>query len=196
MTDHYIGIDPSKRGTGIGLLTVQKNKIIKRTVRIAIEKISGPQLLHLQCNAFIEFIQKHTDENMCRIFGICIEAPSLGSTNRADDMGQVRGAFNLCCMLNFWPFAMPTEIPPNSLKKFFTGNGGASKDAMVAAALASGWEVDTHDEADSAGLAELAWALHDESLVLSRKQLEAIKGIREMNQSTVSKPTNQKILNI
>ena len=192
----YIGIDASLRGTGIALLQLYGNEITRKTLRIAIERIRGPELLHLQCNAFLDFICKHTDESMSRVFGICIEAPSIGSVNRADDMGQIRGAYNLCCMQNFWPWAMPTEIPPNSLKKFFTGNGSASKDSMVYAAKEVGWEVDTHDEADAAGLAELAWALHDDSCTLTRKQLEAIKGIREMNQSTVSKPTNQKILNI
>ena len=189
---HYNGIAPSVRGTGIAILTIAGEVTARDTCRIAIKKLTGPKLLHLQCNEFLNFILRPN----LQVRSICIEAPSLGSQNRADDMGQVRGAYNLCCMLNFWPGAIPREIPPNSLKKFFSGIGSANKNKMIAAAIAKGWDVNTDDEADAAGLAELAWALHDESLTLTRKQLEAIRGIENMAKFPISKQTHFKTLNI
>lgn len=41
------------------------------------------------------------------------------------------------------------EVAPAQLKKYATGNGGASKDEMVAAAEAAGGRPANHDEADA-----------------------------------------------
>jgi Holliday junction resolvasome RuvABC endonuclease subunit len=194
MIYHHIGIDPSKRGTGIGLLTIDGEAVRKQTCRIAIEEVGIPKLLYLQCNQFADFIEPIVKDN--HVIGVCIEGPSLHSTNRSDEMGQVRGAFNIFCMMNLWPMLFPVEIPPTSLKKFFTGNGNAPKDQMVEAAIAAGWDVETDDEADAAGLAELSWALNDESLSLTRKQLEAIKGIRDTSKQTGKSHTHNRIVNL
>lgn len=188
---HYIGIDPSARGTGVALLSVSDARVERQTIRIALKE-SGAALLYLQCNAFLNFIGECKSD----IAGICIEGPSLGSTNRADTMGQVRGAFNLCCMQSFWPGAIPREVPPSSLKKFFTGVGSASKLEMESAAVERGWDTGSNDEADAAGLAELARALHDPEMALTRKQLEAIKGIKDMDNPTKLALAKNKTLNV
>ena len=190
---HYIGIDPSLRGTGIAIVSIYGTKVVRKTLRIGLTE-DGPLLLYLQCKEFIDFIHTYTGDSGALVKGICIEAASHGSTRRADAAGQVRGAYNLCCMQNFWPG--PIEIPPNSLKKFFAGTGTASKERMIEAANKQGWEVTSDDEADAAGLAELAWAMDDETLPLTRKQLEAIKGIREMDQPSGQSFTHNKTLNI
>lgn len=190
-TTHYIGIDPSVRGTGIAVISIRGTRMERNTLRIALKE-NGPALLYLQCNTFRDFIDCSDGD----VAGICIEGPSLNSTNRADAMGQVRGAYNLCCMQEFWPGAQPIEIPPNSLKKFFAGTGTASKDDMLTAALACGWTVGSDDEADAAGLAELARALHDDTVPLKRKQLEAIKSIREMGQTSRMGLAKNKTTNI
>lgn len=195
-TRHYIGIDPSLRGTGIAIISIYGNKIIKRTLRIGLSE-NGPLLLYLQCNQFIQFIEDCIGEDgHYEIRGICIEAASLQSTRRADAAGQVRGAYNLCCMQKFYPPVVPREVPPTSLKKFFAGTGTGTKERMVTAAEEHGWDVESDDEADAAGLAELAYALDDESLLLTRKQLEAIKGINEMGLPTGKAVTNNPITNI
>ena len=188
---HYLGIDPSIRSTGIALLSIFETKTERMTLRIALKE-SGPALLHLQCNTFLNFVGTPPGG----ISGICIEGASLNSTNRADDMGQIRGAYILSCMQHYWPGALPREIPPNSLKMFFTGSGVASKEQMVEASAASGWNVESDDEADAAGLAELARALADDNMHLTRKQLEAIKKIREIGQSSHTGLAKNKITNI
>lgn len=179
------------RGTGIAVISIQENRIERRTLKIALKE-NGPALLYLQCNTFKNFVDC-SDGNVA---GICIEGPSLNSTNRADDMGQVRGAYNLTCMQEFWPGAHPKEIPPNSLKKFFTGSGTASKEDMIAAAEASGWVVGSDDEADAAGLADLARALCDNTVPLTRKQREAIKSIQEIGQTSRMGLAKNKTTNI
>ncbi len=193
-TRHYIGIDPSATGTGIAHVIVTPENVVRRTRRIAPKNVSGPQRLSLLCNAFLDFIFEEAQDDGVDVYGICIEAASLNSTNRSDTLGQVRGAFNVTCMRHF-PI-VPREIPPSSLKKFFTGNGNAPKSKMIDAALALEWDAETDDEADAAGLAELAWALDDDSLPLTRKQLEALKGIRDMDNPPTVKLTPNKTLNI
>ncbi len=192
---HYIGIDPSLRGTGIALVSVKGTVVIRRTLRIALPD-AGPMLLYLQCNQFIKFIHQYVGDVGAGVFGICIEAASHGSTRQADAAGQIRGAYNLCCIQHFWPGVIPLEIPPTSLKKFSSGTGIASKERMIEAAESRGWTVGSDDEADAAGLAELAWALDDDTLPLTRKQLEALKGIREMDQPSGRSFTHNKTLNI
>lgn len=191
----YIGIDPSLRNTGVAILTVNENNIARHSRRVSFLE-NGPQLLYLQCNTFLDFVGEIAGYNLCSIQGICIEGASLNSTRRADSAGQIRGAYLLCCMQNFGPKIIPQEIPPNSLKKFFSKSGSASKNKMIKVAFDNGWNIDNDDEADAAGLAELAWALDDDTLPLTRKQLEAIKGIREMNQTSPSSYTQNKMLNI
>lgn len=191
----YIGIDPSLRNTGIALVAVHKDHIARHSRRISLTE-NGPHLLYLQCNTFLDFVGEIAGYNLCSVKGICIEGAALHSKRRADSAGQIRGAYLLCCMQNFGPAVVPQEVPPNSLKKFFSKSGSASKNKMVKAALHNGWDVDNDDEADAAGLAELAWALDDDTLPLARKQLEAIKGIREMNQTVPSNHTQNKMLNI
>jgi len=181
-TRHYIGIDPSVRGTGVAIISVTDGEVQQHTLRIALKE-SGPALLYLQCNVFKNFVRdaRCSDD---KIVGICIEGPSLNSTNRADTLGQIRGAYNLFCMQEYWPSVYPNEIPPNSLKKFFAGEGTATKEAMKRVAEDRGWIVNSHDEADAAGLAELARALVDKDMQLTRRQLEAVKVIRGQNQTS------------
>ncbi len=190
-TSHYIGIDPSVRGTGIAILSITGTKVERQTMKIALKE-NGAALLYLQCNTFLNFIGARKEG----VIGVCLEGPSLHSVTRADAMGQVRGAYNLCCMQTFWPNALPREIPPTSLKKFFSGRGTASKEDMVSAATLRGWNVGSDDEADAAGLAELARALHDTSISLTRKQLEALKGIESMGQSPGLALAKNKTLNV
>jgi crossover junction endodeoxyribonuclease RuvC len=127
------------------------------------------------------------------VYGVCIEGPSLHSTNQADKLGQVRGVLELVSM-DYLSF--PHEIPPTSLKKFATGYGHASKDKMMQTALQAGWDVRNDDEADAAWLTEIARALHEDDLPLTRKQLEALRGIQNIGQAKDYEPRLQRQLNV
>ena len=78
-------------------------------------------------------------------------------------LGAVRGHLALVRLgelggsvrLRAWELGIPTvDVAPRALKAFATGNGAASKDEMVAAAVAHGGRPANHDEAD-------AWHAHE-----------------------------------
>lgn len=106
---------------------------------------------------------------------MCIEGPAYAATNRADDLGQLRGVYSVCAM-GFCPKV--TIVPPSSLKKFATGNGAATKEQMVKAAATICDERLLHDEADALWLAVIAHGLECNTLPLKRYQIEVINGIR------------------
>lgn len=121
-----------------------------------------------------EFVQ-----NVGEITAACIEGPSLKSQNQADGMGQIRGTF----LYVLAELGIETaKIPPNSLKKFATGSGAASKEKMVRAAQTAWPEVHfrTDDAADAAWLAAMCRALH-EDVPVTPSQLSALRGIRFAN---------------
>jgi len=173
---HYAGIDPSKRKTGVALITLRDKEIHKYTsLVIAPKELDDIQLLlHLRNDVDMFFKKK---ANWELLTGSAIEGPSLYSVNKSDDLGQVRGVLKV--VLADGSKNLPHTIPPASLKKFAAGNGHAKKDAIVKKAEECGWGRLTEDEADAAWLAEIAWAL-SEKRKLSRKQIEAIDGIRKM----------------
>lgn len=170
---NYVGIDPSLRSTGIALISVSGNYIVNRSTELLKPpgQMRGTERLVFLRNAAQNFLKSAMGDSKFST----IEGPSLGSVNRADDLGSVRGVFKI--VLADWG-SLPTEIPPTSLKKFATRNGNAKKEAMIDAAKKD-WGVLSEDEADAAWLAEFARALHD-NVSLTRAQLEAIRGIKDM----------------
>ncbi len=174
---YYGGIDPAKRKTGLALIAVN-GKDVHRYSELAVmsSTLDGIQLLVVLRDTAHTFFTRRLDGQLLN--GATIEGPSLYSVNRADDLGKVRGALGIVLADN--SITLPYEIPPTSLKKFATGNGQADKSLIIRAAAENGWGHLSEDEADAAWLAEIAWAL-DEKRKLSRKQIEAIEGIRNMN---------------
>lgn len=190
-TRHYAGIDPAKRNTGVAVISICDDVVIKRTTRIKIpQKVNGISLLIDLRSAVTDFLNRTLYNSL--LSASAIEGPSLYSVNRADDLGQVRGVLSL--VLSDVSLSLPHIIPPTSLKKFATGNGSAKKENMVEAAIQNGWGELTEDEADAAWLAEFAWAL-TETRKLTRKQLEAIRGTTKKS-SKKTHATNPRGLNI
>jgi len=170
----YVGIDPSLRSTGCAVLGENQHP---QTALFTAPKARGVVRLAQLRDQFKSLLPGTATY-------ACIEGPSLGSINRADDLGQVRGVF----LLTLHDAGIPvTVIPPQSLKKF-ASKGGASKERMIEAAEKEfGLEIDSDDIADALWLARLAHALHDDNIRLTRKQLEVIYGIRNpKNKRTIS----------
>jgi len=188
----YVGIDPSITSTGIAIITHLDEKTVSRQTCLLKTPPEWDETIRLQYlrNTAKDFIRHF---GWLPIIGSAIEGPSLYSVNQKDKLGGVRGVLRvLLADLGEEP---PAVIPPSSLKKFFTGKGDAKKDRMIAAAEIK-WGSLSEDEADAAGLAEFAQALYDPPPALTRKQLEAIHGIREMSQSKPKPPTGGRELNI
>jgi len=168
VTSSYIGIDQSLTSTGIATVgggepacdLIQPDSSIKGVERLA-------------------YIRNHvkvftTTHGPCA--HACIEGPSHGSTNRGDDLGQLRGVL----LLALYDWGIPTTIiPPTVLKKFGARRGDASKERMLKAAEEEfGILLGSQDDmADALWLAQLARAL-SEDVKLTRPQLEVVYGIR------------------
>lgn len=178
-TGYYIGIDPSPSKIGIAVLAYSSEKQTRTARKIFSKDCTGILKRWRLKNVCKSFIREQTEVD--QIVGICVEGPSLYSVNRADEAGQMRGAIYDMCLDFCGPEVIPQEIPPSSLKLFGAGNGHASKDAMLKAALSIGWLVKNDDEADAALLAEFAYSLNNQT-PLKRKQIEAINGIRKISQ--------------
>jgi crossover junction endodeoxyribonuclease RuvC len=163
----YVGIDPSLRSTGIAFVGL--NYCVTQTIKPG--KMRAGERLKYHKDHFTELAQEQKN-----LFAACIEGPALDATNRADDMGQIRGIYN-CALADF---GLETHvIPPTTLKKFATGIGNASKEQMLIAASAAWPHVTfmTDDEADAAWLAALAQALHDD-IQVNAFRLGVLRDIR------------------
>jgi len=163
----YIGIDPSLRKTGVGILT--DTRATASTLKGKYKDI--PRLVYIK-NQFKLQCELAT-HSYGPINHICIEGAAYGATNRADAQGQLRGvlsvsAHDFCSNI--------TVVPPTLLKLYATGNGNADKDKMIRAAHTQ-WNLKlTDDEADALWLAHLAYAL-DQNPRQKRFRMEVIHKI-------------------
>lgn len=166
----YLGIDPSLRSTGIAIIS-------KATCCVVVSKpgeLREGERLKYHIDRLKDLVKNYGD-----IQAACIEGPSLHSTNRADDMGQIRGTF----LYILAELGIETAtIAPTTIKKFATGAGTADKERIVRAAQKKWPDIQfpTDDAADAAWLAAIAQALHEDVPVV-RSQLEALRGIRFAN---------------
>jgi len=188
-----VGIDPSIRSTGIAVISCPPEGLWIRKTRLIKTSANTDEALRLQYlrNQAEDFIKEFGDVPLA---GSTVEDPSIYSVNQADKLGEVRGVFKV--LLTDLGEHPPTGIPPTSLKKFATGNGSAKKEKLIQSAYPL-WGPLSEDEADAAWLAELALALDEPfKITLTRKQLEAIQGIREMSKPKTKSPRGGRELNI
>ena len=161
----YIGIDPSPTKTGLARITPDGLE-----TKLLTTKLRGVERLRFYRDELKKFL-----ELSGQIVGVCIEGPSLGSINRADDLGQLRGVLEVCAMDFCTDIVV---VAPTSLKKFATGNGGAKKEAMIRAAEKKWGVVLGEDEADAAWMAFLSQAVYGNADRLTRAQMEVVRGIK------------------
>ena len=171
---NYFGIDPAIVNTGLAL--IQENGIDKPTVYLETYTTTetGSRRLKQIGSHLRSFITSNGYSNASN--EVCLEGASLRSTNRANDIGEMRGAV----LLTLYNLDLePLVVAPKRLKKFATGNGAAGKSQMIKAAIEF-WNVvpNTDDEADALWLATIGWAL-DENPRMKRFQLELLKTIRD-----------------
>jgi Holliday junction resolvasome RuvABC endonuclease subunit len=168
VTSSYIGIDQSLTSTGIAVVGLNTAcELIQPP-----DKLYGVKRLAYIRDSVREFVTKYGPSSFA-----CIEGPSIKSTNRADELGQLRGVLRLALYDWHLPHRM---IAPTVVKKFGARTGSASKGKMLRAAEKE-FELmlgEQDDLADALWLAKLAWALNDDNLKLTRPQLEVVYGIR------------------
>jgi Holliday junction resolvasome RuvABC endonuclease subunit len=105
--------------------------------------------LHELVTAVVAELRRWPDAALIVVEGYAIGAvPGRWALVR---LGELGGSTRLAA----WERGLVTvDVAPAALKHFATGSGRASKEAMVAAAVAAGGRPGNHDEAD-------AWHLHD-----------------------------------
>ena len=164
----YIGIDPSLNSTGVAVLTNGDcNVFLHQPPK---KYSSGVIRLAWHFDMLSEILKTY------KPFHSAIEGPSLGSVNRADDIGQLRGVF----LLELHHFGIPTTIvQPTSLKKYGARSGSATKSAMIRAATVHWPGVTFNDDtADAVWLAHIARGLRSPTIGITRPQMEVLRLLR------------------
>jgi len=167
----YLGIDPSLRKTGLSLIIDDNGLLETRVTHTVPKDLRGTPRLQYHRTQLQEFVR-----GLSPIF-TAIEGPSLYSVNRADDLGDLRGRLSL----TMEDLGSPVlRVAPTSVKKFATGNGGASKNKMISAAEDFWNQKMTEDEADASWLAYIAYAYFSPEPLhgLTRAQIAVIFGMR------------------
>lgn len=101
-----------------------------------------------------ELARFHQASPVTRVFYEAVERHA--GTVAAHVYGGLRGVLVAFCEAQT-PKVPYEGVPVGTIKKFWTGKGNATKDMMVATAVANGFEVDNDNEADA--IAILKWAL-------------------------------------
>ena len=148
-----IGIDPSLTGTGVataeGLHTITSKPsdttLTGRRARLA-------TIVH-ELDNIVLGVKPWRFERTPNL--IVIEAPSLAQKSQAGTLD--RNGLWWLIVNRLHTLGIPVvEVSPSTLKKFATGKGNATKEAMVAAAARRLPHVDTGDQADRADALWLA----------------------------------------
>lgn len=165
----YLGIDQSLRHTGVALIDSNGNP--KAYHAIIVKSLKGSErLAHIQKELQL-FLS-----NFDPVVAGSIEGPSIGSTHRGFDLGEISGVLKADFFTRGIPLAV---IPPTTLKKFVTGKGQASKEQMLYSVNRK-YQLSLTDDnlADALGLARFSLLLHTFPKIqvsVARHEIESIK---------------------
>lgn len=159
------GLDLSLRKTGIcvGVAGDMKMHTLRNSLR------DEPRLIWIR-DRIRELVVKLRPQL------VAIEGYSHKSIGRKYDIGGLHNVVTV--MLHEEGVEMIKAVPPKSLKRFVTGNGGADKKKMIQFVQSKwGIEAEDDDQADAAGLAMLAhvYLTRDSKM---RHELEIVRGLR------------------
>lgn len=169
----FVGVDTGLQSPGVAV--VSREGVLLGAVPLTIGgKVRGARRL-------VE-IRRRLDAYVRQFgtpVGSAIEGPSLGSEHREYDLGEASG------VLKLWLYeatgAEPWVIEPARLKKWATGNGGASKELVRQYVVRrTGFEIaeDDLDASDAAALALLAYSLSSQGRPQTRVQAEVQLALR------------------
>lgn len=135
----YIGLDLSLTSTGYAFG--------ETTGRIAVKSKGVERLEAIRYQVVARVLQAEAE---CAI----LEGYAYGRPNQAHQVGELGGVIRMVLHEMHIPFIV---VAPTALKKWATGKGNATKDAMIAAAIRKhGFKGDSNDEADAWLLLKMA----------------------------------------
>ena len=177
----YVGVDPAIRRIGICVLNDTTVELLRSFSTPP--RMRGPkrlQNLRDQVHAALLPYKK-------RMRYVAVEGQALDASGDLDQLGQAAGVIML--VLADLGGTELLRVPPNSLKKFVSGNGSASKARMLRATK-MWWELDCGDDDDACdahGLAQFVREAHEHTSTV-RHQIEAVRAITHPVKKKRSKP--------
>lgn len=163
----YLGLDQSLSSAGVVVLNDEGRVLFQGLIEPG--KRRGAERLAYEFDEFSKIIEEWKPDFAA------MEGYSYGSTGRLFELGECGGTLKLCMYKHQLPFII---VPPTTLKKFVTGNGGSNKDAM-ARWTKTKWQIEINQEdvCDAYGLARVARE-YKQTTTCNRTELEVIKSLR------------------
>lgn len=160
----FLGIDQSLNATGACRLSA--DGAVKSVVTISPGKEIGARRLVLVKQAVASMTEG--------VSLAALEGYSYGSVGQVFELGEIGGVLKVMLHELHIPFII---VAPVLLKKWATGNTGASKEDMLSAAQSRGLKTDDDNQADAFFLAHIARA-YELNTAKYRCEMEVIHALR------------------
>jgi Holliday junction resolvasome RuvABC endonuclease subunit len=185
----YLGVDQSLTCPGVALAN-DEGLIFAIELKIAQSYRGGARLSHI-----ISRINDTIGNWLPNIVLTAMEGPSLNSTHREFDLGEISGVVRE--YLYRHTRREPIIVEPTRLKKFATGNGAATKEEIIYA-VNHHWKFPlpkrSDNAADAAALAMFARIVHQPQHATRRCELETTRQIHKSSKKPKLKTTPSKTL--
>ena len=175
MNRPVLGFDPSLVSSGFSYTDIQGEI---HTGRIRPKTRFTPRLDYIS-DAFENIIEhmilQHKSAPLVVYEGYSMGSPKKrGGAGRFYDIGEQGGVLKLIAYRKGIDVLL---VPPNNLKKFATGSGGADKDRVIASvAEVWGYDIPRDDEADAFVLMQMGLAYDNSRKARQTHRKEALKG--------------------
>ena len=168
---YFLGVDQSLSEPGVAVVDFDGRVVAATSTRVG-ETLRGGQRLA----AIRDFLIATVGDRP--IGHAALEGPSLKSTHREFDLGEVSGVVRET-IYHCWSVE-PLVVAPLQLKLFATGHAGADKAAVINAVNAA-WGVGTDNDniADAVALAQIARSFHLRTRCATRRQADVIVALRD-----------------
>jgi len=170
----FLGIDPSLTRSAFAIVDYDGNL---REAISAENKLTGEERLRYVSSTLTTFLRRRLGGTP--LIGGAIEGPSLKSTHREFDLGEMTGVLKFVTHGWIAESRPLTVIEPTRLKLFIAGNGAATKEDVIYSVKKT-YGVDfgeDHDKADAFALAQVARCLAFKHHAKTRAQLEVVHAI-------------------
>lgn len=159
----FLGLDISLTATGVCTMNTDSGVIEANT--IATDTLRGEARLSFIYDKLMQQIIDHIDF-------ACIEGYSYNSQGKQFELGEAGGIARLVLAQKKINFKV---IPPQSLKKFVTGNNNADKDEMMQTIINEHKQkFDDDNQYDAYGLATIAQHIHEKITPKERHKSEVL----------------------
>jgi crossover junction endodeoxyribonuclease RuvC len=166
---YYLGVDQSLREPGVAIVAPDGRVVVATSTRVG-ETLRGGERLAAIRNFLLQVVGDLS------VAFAALEGPSLKSTHREFDLGEVSGVVR-AAIYHSWSVE-PLVVAPAQLKLYATGRSGAEKAEIIYAVKGWGFVTDNDNVADAVVLAHIARSVHQEVRCATRHQQDVVVGLR------------------